>query len=290
MVSSKMKLSRPVYLIVATTISPPLGIGLNGSLPWGPLREDMAFFKRVTTESHPQNTTSTMPPVVNAVIMGRKTWDSIPPRFRPLKGRLNVILKRTEPSQFANSIVDELRSKPAPKLTSPKFSASKSASNPLGIYSHCSSNSSHPVFISNPADPSSPVLVANSTKNALETCDIGHILAGTIETQISSPHHSAQVQVGNIFVIGGSEVYRSALAELVQHRPVRILQTQVRRLDGKPIECDTFFTEQLEGSNEWKQVEREAVEEWMGTNVPQGVEEWKVDGDMEIRVVGWERT
>ena len=70
--------------IVAATESG--GIGLDGTLPWR-FAKDMAFFKEVTsacTEEGKQN----------AVVMGRKTWDSIPPKFRPLAGRTNVVLSR----------------------------------------------------------------------------------------------------------------------------------------------------------------------------------------------------
>jgi dihydrofolate reductase len=54
-------------------------IGREGALPWH-LPEDLAHFKRVTL-GHP-------------VIMGRKTWDSLPARFRPLPGRMNVVVTR----------------------------------------------------------------------------------------------------------------------------------------------------------------------------------------------------
>ena len=54
-------------------------IGINGALPWH-LPEDMAHFKRTTLGC--------------PVIMGRKTWDSLPAKFRPLPGRTNVVITR----------------------------------------------------------------------------------------------------------------------------------------------------------------------------------------------------
>jgi dihydrofolate reductase len=62
------------------------GIGKNGQLPWR-LAGDMAYFKKLTTEPP-------APGLQNAVIMGRKTWDSIPARFRPLPDRLNIVISR----------------------------------------------------------------------------------------------------------------------------------------------------------------------------------------------------
>ena len=54
-------------------------IGKDGTMPWH-VPEDLAHLKR-TTIGYP-------------VIMGRKTWDSIPAKFRPLPGRTNVVLTR----------------------------------------------------------------------------------------------------------------------------------------------------------------------------------------------------
>jgi dihydrofolate reductase len=54
-------------------------IGMAGTMPWH-LPEDLAHFKRTTLGC--------------PVIMGRKTWESIPAKFRPLPGRLNVVVTR----------------------------------------------------------------------------------------------------------------------------------------------------------------------------------------------------
>ncbi|KAK9458482.1 dihydrofolate reductase-like domain-containing protein [Lipomyces oligophaga] len=81
--------SPPIALIVAAT-QPSLGIGSCGVLPWR-LTTDMAFFRSLTSAKHFDSASFGMP----AVIMGRKTWDSIPPRFRPMKDRQNIILSRT---------------------------------------------------------------------------------------------------------------------------------------------------------------------------------------------------
>ncbi len=54
-------------------------IGKDGSMPWH-LPEDLAHFKRMTQGC--------------PVVMGRKTWDSLPAKFRPLPGRRNVVLTR----------------------------------------------------------------------------------------------------------------------------------------------------------------------------------------------------
>lgn len=80
-----MLVGRPFIVIVAATAG-SMGIGRQGKLPWH-LPLDMEHFKQLTVMSSRANR-------MNAVIMGRKTWESIPAKFRPLKDRLNVVLSR----------------------------------------------------------------------------------------------------------------------------------------------------------------------------------------------------
>lgn len=52
-------------------------IGRDGTMPWH-LPEDFTHFRH-TTAGHP-------------VIMGRRSWESLPPKFRPLPGRTNIVI------------------------------------------------------------------------------------------------------------------------------------------------------------------------------------------------------
>ncbi len=68
-------------LTIVVAMDKDRAIGKNGDIPWsGRLRADMDHFKK-TTMGH-------------SVVMGRKTYDSIPKRFKPLEGRENIILTR----------------------------------------------------------------------------------------------------------------------------------------------------------------------------------------------------
>jgi dihydrofolate reductase len=73
-------------------------IGRDGGMPWH-VPEDLAHFKAVTLGA--------------PVVMGRKTWESLPPRFRPLPGRRNIVVTRqtgwsAEGAHAAASVDDAL--------------------------------------------------------------------------------------------------------------------------------------------------------------------------------------
>ena len=132
--------------------------------------------------------------------MGRKTWESIPPKFRPLPGRINVILTRSgsvegvDPVSHRSVVVAEAE-EGAPKNN----------------------------------DNDSPVLVATSLDEAI--------------TKIN-----ACPNAGSTFIIGGGEIYNTAMKEGVVKR---VLYTNVKGLP-EDAEFDAFFPEMSEG--EWDRV------------------------------------
>ncbi len=70
-------------------------IGINNQIPWHS-KEDLQNFKKVTDNS--------------TVIMGRKTWESLPPKFRPLPNRNNIVVSRTIQSLEGATVCNSIES------------------------------------------------------------------------------------------------------------------------------------------------------------------------------------
>ena len=66
-------------LVLVAAVAANGVIGRDNALPWH-LSADLKHFKALTTG--------------HAVIMGRKTWESLPGEFRPLPGRQNIVVTR----------------------------------------------------------------------------------------------------------------------------------------------------------------------------------------------------
>lgn len=75
---------------IVVAVSDNNAIGAGGALLWR-LPKDMEYFKKVTTGHH--------------VLMGRKTWDSIPAKFRPLPDRINIIVTRQKDFKADGALV-----------------------------------------------------------------------------------------------------------------------------------------------------------------------------------------
>jgi len=81
----------PPHFAIVVAADEQRGIGAAGGLPWPRLPADLAYFRRVTS-------TTEDGAGQNAVIMGRRTWFSIPARYQPLPGRVNVVVSRATPA------------------------------------------------------------------------------------------------------------------------------------------------------------------------------------------------
>jgi len=248
-------------LIVATT--PTLGIGLRGSLPWPPLKPDLAFFARVTKRlpplPAPTKPDSSTPATkdgrgegrkrMNAVVMGRTTWESIPKRLRPLGGRVNVVVSRT-----VGGLGLEGEGEGEGKGVVKRVRGLHEALTWLQAHSESSSSSSTTTQATTPPPPEPP---------------------GS-HTTYHHPPSAPDFALARTFIIGGAQLYASALA---LPNCERVLWTRV----DTEFECDTWFPGDVlpldveGGGGEdagggwgdvlgrgWVRRNREKMEEWVG--------------------------
>lgn len=76
-----MVISKEKTFSIISAIDKNRGIGKNNGLPWH-LSADLKHFSEITKGG--------------TVIMGRKTWESLPEKYRPLPERSNIVVSRTE--------------------------------------------------------------------------------------------------------------------------------------------------------------------------------------------------
>lgn len=241
----------PLTLIVATT--PSLGLGFRGTLPWPPLKADLAFFARVTKRGPPSlaqkqlNTSSDHADVptrsqatarqrkINAVIMGRKTWDSIPLKFRPLKGRINVVVSR----------------QPGDSMGDAKGEA---------------------------------LMRVGSIEEGLERLQRGDWIRQVEDQAQWKQDGITDIALGRVFVIGGAQIYNAAFA---MDCCKRILWTRIER----EWECDVWFSKGVLGKEgeigSWEKKEGRELDEWCGE---QGVAERKAENGVGFMVEMWEKS
>ncbi|KAL4790408.1 dihydrofolate reductase-like domain-containing protein [Aspergillus venezuelensis] len=279
---------QPLTLIVATTPLPSgLGIGLGGTLPWPRIKSDMSFFARVTARLPLTNSSDPgqlsgvgigMGVAVtsengagkkrtNALIMGRKTYDSVPPKLRPLGKRVSVVISRESGGSVAERVKEELEGKKEREREVAERKAAEQGTTATAT----------PAAPASAPEGQTDAFVSSSLEDALQQLD----------------RDAVEGSVGNVYVIGGAEIYGASLrlpseTESGEKRTIRIVMTDVEKLDGSGFECDTFFpvgAKELK-SDKWRRVSSKEVSEWVGEEVSG---EWITEGDIRVRMVGYER-
>ena len=87
--------SRKIQLKLIVATCQDNGIGKDNNLPWR-LKSELAYFARLTKTTRDFSKQ-------NAVLMGRRTWQSIPDRVRPLRNRLNIVLTSQPKTEISDS-------------------------------------------------------------------------------------------------------------------------------------------------------------------------------------------
>lgn len=204
--------------------------------------------------------------------MGRKTYDSVPPKLRPLGKRLNVVVSRDKEGVVAERVRGELEVKwgREKELAEAKAKARAEESAAAGHTTTATATA--------PAEGRTDAFVSASLEDAL--------------TRLDAAAAGEEGGVGNVFVIGGAEIYGASLRLGTESasgvkRKVRLVMTDVEKADGSGFECDTFFPidgKDLAGEG-WRKVSAEEVTNWVGEEV---TGEWIQEGDVRVRMVGYE--
>lgn len=292
-----------IYLIVATTPvrtssgQRRLGIGLNGKLPWPMIKADMNYFKLVTRDGsssgEPHGLAGANTGMIsNTVIMGRKTWASIPPSFRPLSHRVNVIVTRSKPFDVATRIVSDLYEQ---KKSIYEIDPQKRKDLDRRAHEDRTSVAALRLDLAS-AEEFEAVGNDNAESVVVRSLPAGKLPEIVVESDLEAAveHCASKQHPGEVYCIGGAEVYAAFLKNDRLRSRLRILQTEIVKTDGTEFECDTYWPEDPEDEQSgWKEVGTPEVHAWTGIDTPQGpLKTWAEDEKVgvNIRVRGWQPT
>lgn len=177
------------YSLIAAHSFPEYGIGLNNDIPWS-IPEDLSYFNQITAG--------------HIVVMGRRTWDSLPARYRPLPNRVNVVLTQ-----------DTTKHTPLVKL---------------------SNNPDAKIYTWTASEPDVNGNVRRRTRVGpiWTNCENLDIVISHLTQRAESPF------AGRIpFIIGGSQIYKWAL-DTLQISSAYITEVYMNE-KGRPEAFDTFF-------------------------------------------------
>lgn len=194
--------------------------------------------------------------------MGRKTYESIPEKLRPLGRRVNIVVSRGGTS-IRGKVLGELEGKRAREREGAAAKAAQGTGTSTGQAT---------------GQGSTDAMVSSSLEGAIRDLE-----------GVYGVGENEESRLGNVFIIGGGEIYASALraGPELGGRKIRIVMTNVKRKGEEGYECDTFFpVDDFRAENGWRAASAEEVSEWVGESVDG---EWKDEGEVLIQMVGYER-
>ena len=192
--------NKELNIVVAYTFGKQ-GIGKDGTIPWS-IPEDMTYFKHITKPKDHDKTT------FSVVIMGRKTWESIPDKFKPLSNRYNVILSNDEKYRLKQNTIYE-----GGKILET-----------IKLIDTIENNKKTGVFFT-------------TWDNFINT-DYYNIEIILNKTYSSKYDTNTITNTFNYYIIGGEQIYKKALESNLN---IKIYSTEIYPIDKKEIECNSFF-------------------------------------------------
>ena len=254
------------------------------------IKADMNYFKQVTRDGSSAGTPNgtdrrNVEGVLNCVVMGRKTWESIPAKFRPLADRTNAVVTRSGAIGVARSIMNDLEKQAREARKKKSELEGKQAVNPTSASAQ-QLRMAEAEFEVVGSHTGGTVAVRSKPEGVIPGVIVEADLSSAIDHHVSQP--------GEVYCIGGAEIYRAFLKDEKLRPRLRILQTEIQKFgEGEEFQCDTFWPEEFEDSeNGWSEAGAREVVGWTGVDLPQGtlmdwVEDEKVG--VRLRVRGWEQ-